>query len=65
VAQPISDREQGGRFDLKTIREGRTVQVIFDFGGPPAPASTADLLMPWFLPMTGIEITDGRYEAPQ
>lgn len=58
LAQPVSDRREGGRFWLNSVEAGQQVLMSLTFRGPREPVSRLDLLMPWFLPMTGIEITD-------
>jgi hypothetical protein len=58
VAQPITDQGDGGRFWLHTLAVGRTALMSLTFSGPPDPVSTADLLIPWFVPMMGIKIVN-------
>jgi hypothetical protein len=56
VAQPVTDRGDGGRLWLNTLSPGKTVLMSLTFVGPADPVETVDLLLPGFLPIVGVEI---------
>lgn len=58
VAQPRTDNGDGGRFWPNGIKAGAPALMSVTFGGVPRELKTIDLLMPWFLPMRGIQIVD-------
>jgi hypothetical protein len=60
LAQPQTDKGDGGRLWSNAVGPGAPALMSLSFSGPPAGVKTVDLLMPWFVPMTGIEIVDEK-----
>jgi hypothetical protein len=60
AAQPLTDKEQGGRFWPNSIAPGAPALMSLTFGGPPAGVNNVDLLIPSFVPMVGVQITDEK-----
>lgn len=57
LAQPIRDRNGGGRYFLASLRPGAVALMSLTLQAPPDTVTSGDLLVPGFLPLEGIQIT--------
>ena len=56
IAEPISDRDHGGRYFLKVPPGGQAFMSL-TFQAPPDDIRTVDILVPWFAPLEGVTIS--------
>jgi flagellar motor protein MotB len=57
LAQPISDRDSGGRYWTNQLQPGTPALMSLTFQAPPDDVVGGDLLVPGFLPMEGVAIS--------
>jgi hypothetical protein len=54
MAEPITDKGNGGRLDLNTVSDARL--ITFTFVAPPGDVAAVDIILPKFVPLEGVKL---------
>jgi outer membrane protein OmpA-like peptidoglycan-associated protein len=55
-AEPVSDRNRGGRWFMQKVAPGGQVFMSLTFQAPPDSVGAVDILIPWFAPIEAVAI---------